>query len=194
MWWIHQAHRGGLFQPGQMTTPYFYSVVGRIHPDRDKLKLLDTKEYFHGQPQRSHTLVEYDFEQDTLYCSSPWPLGGKAACLNGSHQYAGPITFFPDSACRQWIRFEADFIVESREWDLWKYAQWIVQFNKDGNVIKTNFIRIQRLIPTDYTSTHLFFDVQVPDTPFDKCMMTIWNGDSPQTLLIDNLKISCFVE
>jgi hypothetical protein len=28
MWWIHQAHLGGFFQPGQMTKPYFFSVVG----------------------------------------------------------------------------------------------------------------------------------------------------------------------
>ncbi|MGB4849890.1 MAG: hypothetical protein WBP41_18330 [Saprospiraceae bacterium] len=192
-WWVHQAHLGGFFQPGQMTTPYFYNLVGRIHPDRDKFKLLDTREYYKGSPSKSNVILENDFEKDSSFCSLPSSAGGKTSCLNAAHQYLGPETIPIDSNCKGWLRFEADFNIESREWDVWKYAQWIVQFHQGSEVIKSNFIRIQRLIPTDHLSTHVYFDVRIPNIPFDKCVMTIWNADSPNTILIDNLKVSCFV-
>ncbi len=193
-WWVHQAHFGGFFQPGQMTTPYFYNVVGRLHPDRDKFKLLDTREYYKGSPSKLNVVLENDFEKDSVYCSLPASSGGKTSCLNASHQYLGPENIPVDSNCKDWLRFEADFTIESREWDVWKYAQWIVQFHQGSEVIKSNFIRIQRLIPSDHLTTHLYFDVRIPDVPFDKCVMTIWNADSPNTILIDNLKVSCFQE
>jgi putative Mn2+ efflux pump MntP len=193
-WWIHQAHKGGFFQPGQMTTFYFYGIVGRLHLDHDKFKLLDTDEYFNGKPQQLNVIVENDFEkdQDSTYCIVTSPGGGFATCLNAEHKYYGPITLPLNSNCTQWLRFEGDFIVQSREWDMWKYAQWIIQFHSGEKVTKTNYIRLQRLIPTDNASTHIFFDVRIPKESFDKCVMTIWNGDSQTTILMDNLKVSCF--
>ncbi len=194
MWWVHQAHKGGFFQAGHMTRAFFSSVVGRPHPDRDKFKLLDTNEYFKGSPQGSNTVVMYDFEQDTMLCSLPWPGGGRAACLDLTHPYIGPVTFYSEENCQSWVRFEADFIVTSREWDMWKYAQWIVQFYENGGVVKTNYLRLQRMIPEDNKVTHLFFDVKTPVNGYEKCVMTLWNADSQHSLLVDNLKISCFRE
>ncbi|HZV69608.1 MAG TPA: hypothetical protein VFG10_08690 [Saprospiraceae bacterium] len=193
-WWLYQAHFGGFFQPGQMTTPYFYNVVGRLHPDRDYFKMLDTKEYFKGEPKEVIPFFQKDFEQDSVYCSFPWPAGGKATCLNAGHQYIGPEILLIGDECssKVWLRLEADFIVESREWDIRKNAQWIVQFHQGDKVIKSNFIRVQRLLPEDHQIKHLFFDVRIPKESFDKCVMTIWNADSPNTILIDNLKVSCF--
>lgn len=130
-WWIHQAHKGGFFQAGQMNRTYFLNVVGRINPDRDLFKLLETNEYFKGTPQSVNTVFQNDFEQDTAYCSTAWPSGGKATCLNGEIQFFGPITLPITSDCAPWIRVEADFLVQSREWDVWKYAQWIVQFYQE---------------------------------------------------------------
>ncbi len=193
-WWVHQAHKGGFFQAGQMTTPYFYSVVGRQHPDRDKLKLLDTREYFKGTPKNSRIIFQQDFEKDSLACKLVLPDSTIATCLNGSVQFYGPVNIPLDESCKEWIRLEGDFIVQSREWDVWKYAQWIVQFYQGEEVVKTNIIRLQRLLPSDHISTHLFFDVHIPETPFDKCVMTIWNADSPHTILFDNLKVNCFKE
>jgi hypothetical protein len=191
-WWLYHAHTGGFFQPGQMTTPYFYSVVGRLHPDRDKFKMIDNKEYFKGVPAELKIVYQNDFENDTLYCSAAWPSGGKATCLNAEHQFVGPVIPILDSDCKDWLRFEADFIIQTREWDVSKYAQWMVQFYKGEVAIKTNLIRLQRLLPTDNESKHLFFDVQIPNDPFDKCVMTMWNAGSQQSLIVDHLKVTCF--
>ena len=191
-WWINQAHKGGFFQAGQMTTPYFYNVVLRSNPDPDLFKLLDTKEYFQGAPQDLRPIYQIDFEQDTLFCSTDWPAGGKATCLNAEVQSFGPVNLPVSADCAQWIRLEADFLIQTHEWDVWKYAQWIVQFHHGDQAIKTNLIRVQRLIPVDQVATHLYFDVKVPSGPYDRCTMSIWNGGSTQSLLMDNLKVSCF--
>ncbi len=193
-WWLNQAHKGGFFQPGQMTTPYFFSIVGRPHPDRDKFKLLDTDEYFKGTPHQLNVISQNNFDLDTTQYLLPSPAGGRAVGLNAEHKYFGPVTLPLDSSCTQWLRLEADFTIESREWDVWKYTQWIVQFHQGDKVIKSNSIRLQRLIPEDNKPTHIFFDVRIPSKPYDKCVMTIWNPDSPNTILIDNLKVSCFRE
>ena len=193
-WWIKQAHTGGFFVAGQMTTPFFYSVVGRPNPDKDLLKLLDTREYFKGTPQSLKMISQNDFETDTTFCSTAWPDGGKSTCLNADVQFYGPINLPVAADCGDWIRLEADFIVQTREWDVWKYAQWIIQFHQGEKAIKSNVIRIQRLIPVDQVSTHIYFDVQIPSEPYDRCSMSIWNGGSPQSMLMDNLKVSCFKE
>ncbi len=191
-WWMHQAHNGGFFQAGQMTTPYFYHVVGRLHPDRDLFKLLDTREYYQGIPRDPKVIWQIDVEQDTQFCHTPWPAGGTAVCLTAENQFIGPISLPLNAECNPWLRVEADFMVMTREWDVWKYAQWIVQFYRGDQAIKTNLIRVQRLVTQEQLATHVFFDVRIPDQPYDRCTMTLWNGGSAQTLLVDQLKVSCF--
>jgi hypothetical protein len=191
-WWIHQAHKGGFFQAGQMNTPYFFKVVGRLHPKTDYFKLLDTHEYFDGTPVSFTAIFENNFDADTTANSVVIPTGGKAIVFSADHQLYGPISLPLTPACSSWLRLEADFTIQSHEWEVWKYAQWIVQFYDGDTVIKTNLIRVQRLIPSDQTPTPLFFDVKVPVVSFTKCTMTVWNGSSPQMLWMDNLKVSCF--
>jgi hypothetical protein len=193
-WWINQAHKGGFFQVSQMNRKYILNVVGRIDPDRDLLKLLDTPEYFKNGPKSMTTVYQNDFELDTTFCSTPLPSGGKAACVKSDQQFYGPVSLPVPAACGQWIRLEADFNVQSREWDVWKYAQWIVQFHQGDKVIKSNFIRVHRLVTSDQVATPVFFDVKIPDQPYDRCTMMLWNAESQQTLLMDNLKVSCFVD
>ena len=193
-WWINQGHKGGFFKAGQMTTPFFFNVVLRPEPNVDYFKLLDTREYFKGIPKALNPVFQNDFEQDTTACSNTSPTGGKIACLNADIQNYGPISLPVTGDCAQWLRLEADFTVQTREWDVWKYAQWIVQFHKGDQIIKTNLIRIHRLVPVDQTPTHIFFDVMIPDVPCDRCTMTVWNGGSTQALVMDNLKVSCFNE
>ena len=193
-WWVHHAHKGGFFHPGQMTTPYFYSVAGRLYPDREMFKLLDTREYYRGTPGDARIIYREDFENNRPSCEHKLPDSTAAACLNGEFQYAGPFGIPVDTLCSDWIRLEGDFTAQSKEWDVWKFAQWIVHFYKGEDVIKTNLIKLQRLLPAEHHTYHLFFDVRIPDKDFDKCTMTFWNAGSSNTILIDNLQVSCFSE
>jgi hypothetical protein len=194
-WWIHQAHKGGYFQAGQTTTPYFYHVAGRLHPDPDYLKLLDNREYYKGQPETMQTFFENDFEQDTSFYTVLWPGADRAICLNSEHQFFGPINI-PLLAVSDtdWLRFEANFMIQSREWTDWKYTQWIVRFYQGEEVIKSNSIKLQRLIKEDHIRMPLFFDVKIPEAAYDRCTMTLWNAESTGQILIDDLKVSRFQE
>ncbi len=191
-WWIHQAHKGGFFLPGQMKTKYFYSVAGRFHPDRENMKLLDTDELFKGSPGALAVIFTEDFEKDSFPCVVIGVDSTKAACLTGSDQFIGPFVLPVSDECSEWIRCEGDFNIQSREYNVWKLAQWSVIFYQSDQIVKSNMIRIQRLVLQDQQNVHLQFDVRVPEGSFDKCTMTLWNADSANTLLVDDLKVSCF--
>lgn len=193
-WWSHQAHRGGYFVAGQMTTPYFMKVVGRWNLDRDYYKLLDTREYFDRTPLSKKYVLENDFSDDSSVVVNEITAGNKALRFDSTNQYYGPIDLNVRPACGDWIRLEADFAIQTHEWDIWKNAQWIVEFVKTDKVIKSNAIRIQRLIPYGEASKPLFFDVRIPKEEFDLARMTVWNGTSKGIIWMDNLKVSCFNE
>lgn len=191
IWWIHQSHKGGFFHAGQMNTQYFYKVAGRWNPDPGLVKLLDTDEYYHRIPKDPEVILVKDFNADTTGCLHTIAEGEKMACLNAESQFIGPIEV-PVEGRAGWLRLEADFQLVSREWDVWKYAQWIVSFEKEGINVKNNLIRVQRLVQNEQVLTHLYFDVRFPEEEFDKCTVTIWNAASPHKLLVDNLKVTHF--
>lgn len=191
-WWSYQAHKGGFFHAGQMTIPYFYKVAGRLHPNKDYFKLLDTREYFEGKPASVHTLLVDDFDSDTAAVSLPSPPGGRVILLKADQQIYGPVLVTFPSEDFQWLRVEADFTVQTREWDVWKYTQWIVQFTDGEQPIKTNSIRLQRLIQEDHVPTHIFFDVKIPRERFTKCAIILWNAESSKEITMDNFKAECF--
>jgi len=191
-WWIHQAHGGGFLQEGQMNTPYFYRVAGRLHPNKDYLKLLDTREYFDGKPTSVHTLLVDNFDSDTTSTFLLSPSEGRVILLNADQQFYGPIQVSLPSADYDWLRVEADFTVISREWDVWKYTQWFVQFYAGEQPIKSNSIRLQRLIKEDHVPTYIYFDVKIPKERFTKCTITLWNAESSKEIIMDNFKATCF--
>jgi hypothetical protein len=175
-----------------MTGPYFLKVAGRLHPVKDYFKLLDTREYFDGRPTSVRTLLVDNFDSDTTSTFLLSPSEGRVILLNTDHQFYGPIQVPMPSEDYDWLRVEADFTVKAREWDVWKYTQWIVQFYAGEQPIKSNLIRLQRLIKEDHVPTYIYFDVKIPRERFTKCTITLWNGDSSGMILMDNLKVSCF--
>ncbi len=192
LWWVHQAHKGGFFKAGEMTKEYFLRIAGRLSPEKDNLKLLDTPEYYKGDPAHLVSLQRNSFDADTSSLSISIPSGGRVIRLNAEQQFYGPIDISLTSDCNKWVRLSADFNIQSREWDKWKYTQWIVQFFNGDNLVKSNFIRVQRLMPSDFVNQKIYFDVKIPDQPFTKCSMTIWNAESSNTILIDNFEAACF--
>lgn len=191
-WWIHQAHRGGFFQAGQMTWPYFFRIIGRPLPDGDYLKLLDTDEYFDGTPLQAERVFSASFDSDTSSITVPLPGGGRALILDKTRQTYGPIDLPMQPGAAPWMRLEADVNVATREWEVWKFTQWIVQFHRGQEVVKTKLIRLQRLLPEEHMTRHICFDVRIPAEGFDRCTMTLWHAGSEGTLVVDNLQASRF--
>lgn len=186
LWWVHQAHRGGFFRAGQMTTPYFLNIIGRPKPNPDYAKMMDSRDYYFGVPDNPELIYEY-VSADSLQTNL-------VGTLNQEAQWLGPFELPVDKIKGKWIRIEGDFTVLTHEWDFWKQAQMILTFDHGENRVKTNLIRLQRVIYQDQQTTHVFMDCKIPEDPFTKATITFWNVDSGSAMKIENLKASVFTD
>lgn len=197
LWWIHQAHKGGLFVPEQVNRAYFWNVLGRFKKlDTATLKLLDTNEpAFKGARKNVRQLVFENFEKDTstAACAMPPIQGQRSGCVNASRQsleaYSAPIK----NGEAKWFRASATFRCLYKEGNIWSSPQLLLIFYNGGGILKTEQIRVYRFLNDGETKT-LFFDIKAPQATFDRVGVSLWNGGGVQPLLIDNLKLEAFDE
>ncbi len=193
LWWTHQAHRGGLFQTEQMTKRYFWKVLGQTDLNRDWLKLLDTKEEFKGAQRNNVREIFFkNFEADTVGVTSESPVNGaKSLILNKEKPYS-PLYDMPvQPGQAAWLRASVTFRCDPKEWDYWRMAQFIVKFQDGDRTVKERMIRLQRHVDGNEVRT-VFFDTRLPDQPFTRAAVLIWNADSDKTLRVDDLRVEAF--
>jgi len=188
LWWTHQAHLGGLLKAGQMTKPYFWKVLGSYDHDRNNLKLLDSTDEFMGTVQQSEIIMENEFS--TNNCSLDDIVSEGVICLHQDVQYS-PIMKNTINSNKQWLRAEADFTIVQKEWEYWRMTQFVIEFRNEGELIKSNMIRVQRLMQPE-TSQRIYFDTKIPKEAIDEYSVYFWNADSSIPIYIDNLKVSIF--
>ncbi|MEM8528485.1 MAG: hypothetical protein AAGG68_27835 [Bacteroidota bacterium] len=197
LWMTHQAHKGGLLRPGDMTRAYFWGVVGRYEIEEEKLKLLDTKELFKGERKEVKTLFLADFNtitSDTIQLNGDYaqslPYGLQ---IDYTHQFSPPFTVqrneIPENA--KWLRASAQFVVPYKEWEMWQMAQLQIQFFKDEKAIKRRKIRLHRFLK-DGEWRELWIDSKIPKKDFDRVEVRIWNAGSPKQIFVDDLVIESF--
>jgi hypothetical protein len=87
-----------------------------------------------------------------------------------------------------WIRAQASFHCVNKEWDLWNMAQFIIEFRKDGQSVKSKLIRLHRMLSDGQTKI-IFIDSKVPEVEFDQVMVAVYNLESRQVLQVDDLKV-----
>lgn len=199
LWLTHQAHRGGLYLPGQMNRAYFWEVIGTFRADPQDLKLLDTNE----RPPRNRREVEVIFEEtfESLPDSAFFPCrmapieGHRSLCIHTGHpqsqKIALPLSPQPDG----WVRIQALFQSKEREWSVWRMHQMKAEFWRGDTRIKDRGLRIFRLLH-DYDWKEVYMDISQPDESFDSLKIYFTNGDgtSEKVLLIDKLVVESFRE
>ena len=195
LWWTHQAHRGGLFASEQMNRPYFQRIFLRNEAPEDVSKLLDTDELFEGERKNIKLLKEENFESDTSAYQCPLPPieGQHSLCLDGERQYSLPVEVPLSPADGQWVRAEATFRCQYKEWNFWQMTQFIVRFVNGEEVVKERAIRVYRFLDSGETK-RLYIDSEFPEQPFDKVMVFCWNADGGKPLAVDELRIEVFEE
>jgi hypothetical protein len=188
-WCIYQLHRGGLLTEGDMTKTYFWRVVGRWHVPKETLLIRDNAEQQEHIPDDAQLIYQNNFDTDTgiVYVTAE---GGKKIELTKDHQvsdtYRLPLTGTPN----KWVHAQATFSCRIKEWETWKMAQFIVQAVKGKEVVKSNIVRVQRLL-NDGDTRNISVDMQIPENT-DSLHVSFWNGSSDQLIWIDNLKIWTF--
>lgn len=173
VWLTHQAHRGGLFRGGEMNRAYFWAIFGRLHVPRETVSLLDNSERYRGDTSHALYQIVLPVREQTLL-QDEWT----------------PEITFSVPAQSEWI--QAKFLVSTpqKEWEAWKMPQAIVKFYKGEKPIKTNFVRISRLL-NDGETREVIVDGHLP-REYDRVVAYLWNPASQKTVTLHGITIRSY--
>ncbi len=193
----YQSHTEfGPLVADRMTEAYYWRIFGRLSvPDTDR-KLLDTNEDFTGRRFQVKEVFRSSFEEhpDTNLVQNQHSHAGKRAIfLSKDAPYAPEMYVDASQIKSEWIRVEGYFFAPQKEWNMWKMPQFIIEFQKNGQVIKSRFIRLSRMLPP-HQHTNIHMDVKVPKESFNRVKIGIWTAGSPKPLYIDDIRMETFNE
>lgn len=186
IWITWNYHRGQLYDTNCMTKLYFWRVVGRWSaPPPNTVVLKDETELFEGEPHNMRLLYQNDLKNDSNANSAGNLVLSKE--VQRSQRYKFP--FDGDNA--QWLRAQARFHCNKKEWNVWNMARIIVTLVDRDKVVKENMIRVYRLL-NDGDTKDIPIDVKLPGKHFDSVSIRFWNADGDKELAVSDLKVWCF--
>ncbi len=193
LWLTYQAHVGGIYRAGNMTKAYFWKTVGTIEPQIENLKLLDTDDYFSGKRNNIKLLYQNDFETDTTSYNCPnLVIEGEQSLCAEPGKFTNLCEFeFKPTAPSAWIRAEATFLCEKKEWTDWKMTQMTIRLTNGENTVKERMIRIHRLIDEE-RPMEVYFDFEIPDQQVDKILIFINNTNTNKPIALDKFTVEYF--
>jgi hypothetical protein len=197
VWLLYQAHRGGNLDAEFTTPAYLRATIGRFDIPIESRKLLDNKYDFTGEKKNPRIIFKTDYENDTSAQTIDNQLvisGKKSFVLNKDIQFSPKVEIplsILGSEKRKWIRANATFRCVQREGNVWGMTQFIIVLKKGEQVVKGFLIRTQRIMNEGETK-RIWLDAKVSRYDFDKIIVSIWNGGSEKTVLIDDLEVETF--
>ena len=195
VWLVYQCHGGTDFELEETTPAFLRATYGRWNVPIDTKKLLDNKYDFTGEKQDVEIIYTDDFEQDTSQNIENHNIinGKKSLFVDKTHQFSPNLEIPLSNKGKKWLRATATFRTTAMEWNVWKKAQFILNFKKDGKIVKGFFLRPQRIMSENETKK-IWLDVKISKLNFDKLSISLWNADSDKTLIFDDLSIEIFNE
>jgi hypothetical protein len=188
-WLTHQAHKGGLLRPGEMTDAYLKAILFQSKVEPEVQYLLDNADRLANPPVASSLIYENDFESESSeHVATENTINSKSLFLNGQKQFTPEYNLKVDPEKGNWIRASASFKAVQKEWTTWRMTQFIIKFYNGESVVKTNFIRVQRNLNEGETK-RIYMDAKLPGEPFNRVAISFWNADSDRLILIDDLKV-----
>lgn len=170
-WMTHQAHKGSLLYPGDMTKAYYMAIIGKEKVDPSTIKLLDARMNYTGAITNDTILLE----------------NTKQFCLTNKKQYSQRWALTPEDSKNKYLRFSIQAFTPQKESELWRYAQMIISYYKNGKNTKNDFLRVQRLIGENEWQT-IYLDSKI-NNGSDKIEISIWNADSDKKICFRELKV-----
>ncbi|MEN0004265.1 MAG: hypothetical protein AAF798_08985 [Bacteroidota bacterium] len=195
LWLTHQAHRGGLLRPGEMTKAYFWGILGRYDVPLETQKLLDNRYDFIGYPQNAQVVYQNNFEADTTtaQCELPPITGQGSLCLNKTTQNSPWYSFELNPGNAEWFRATATFRCKTKEWNIWRSTVFQVRLFDGEEEISSNYLRVYRLL-YDGDTRRISLDVKLRQRTPTRGVVEFWNGDSDKPILIDDFVVEVFEE
>jgi hypothetical protein len=195
LWWVYQAHQGGLWRD-ETTQAYFRRIIGRWDVPLETQKLLDNRydlPFLLTDATDLETVFEHHFETDSLKNSEIID-GNRWMFLDAANQTSENYNIPPLSIkSKKWLRAQATFRTTIKEGNFWAMTQFIIEFKKGNDVVRTNMVRPQRLMGDNETRT-VWLDAKVPKADFDAVVVRFWNAGGDKKMLIDDLVVQSFNE
>ena len=193
IWITYQYHKGGLYDGDWMTKEYFMRVVGRWSAPERTSELMDQPDLFEKTPQNQQLMYENNFGKDTGALFMSHQSGsGKTLVLNFG-QKSPKYEFAYKNGTADWIRVQATFQWDSREWTSWKMPMISIRLDNNGQYVKENIFKIGRFLK-DKETKNIAFDLRLPKDKYSSATISFFNGNSNHTISIDSLKVWEFRE
>jgi len=191
-WLTYIYHHGDLYDNDCMTEAYFWRIAGRWHAPASVAVLKDNPDLYEGQPKNMLLLYPANRGLDSgRILDQLTPENGGMLLLNKSNQESPVTRFAYTGSGARWLRAQATFRCDEKEYEGWKMAQFIVRLIKKDSTVKERMIRVYRLLG-DHETKNISMDVRLPDVPFDSVHVFFWNGGSDKPLWISNLEVRAF--
>lgn len=198
VWMTHQAHVAGTWVCGDMTKAYFWKIFLKNKSDisPDAVKFLDTNDDYTGERADMKVLYTNDFEVDTSsMMTKEQPITGKQSLLiNATHTQSPFYTIPFKSGDAKWLRTSIKCFNVQKEYDMWHMANLGVRYMNNGEVVKQNIIRLDRLVEQGETKA-VYIDTKSPKKPFEKVEIFIFNeNNGNKSMKVDNLSVESYNE
>lgn len=193
--WVVYHYHAGQVDLSFVTKEFYWRALGRWKLDPEINKLKDTKEIFTGTAKSKTLLFSENFERDSMVVSEtaiPVIEGKGALLLTASHQESPhwKLNLSPGKA--GWMRVQATFRIDQKEWDHWKQAQLTIVCRKADQELKRNMIRVQPFM-NGYDTRIIHLDARLPSN-CDAVEVFFWNAESGLPLMVDDLSVWTFDE
>lgn len=178
LWFTHQAHKGGLLRPGEMTKAYYWATLFRYDKDPERLKLLD------GVRQLKKGELK---EASLVYSDTSWQ-----AQLDQNQQFAPIISLaLPKMPEKEGLRVSIlAQIMGPKEWEFWWMTQFTVSLKKEGQLIDEQMFRLQRQIE-EGEEKRLYMDLPVQGA--DSLEIKFWNADGKKAIRLSQPEVWRYV-
>jgi hypothetical protein len=195
--WLHyQAHGGGHLDAEYTTPAYLRATIGRFDIPLETKKLLDNKYDFTGEKKNAKIIFKTDYENDTTTQVADNQLvinGKKSFVLNKNIQYTPKVQIPLSISKQKWLRASATFRCVQQEGNVWGMTQFIIVLKKGNQDVKGYMLRPQRIMNEGETK-RIWLDAKVGRYDFDTVVVSIWNGGSDKTMVVDDLEVEAFDE
>jgi hypothetical protein len=170
--WLLQVRYEGLFVPHlEMSTDYFYKVIGRNSITKNTVKLLDTEINYEGRLIDSVRLIKDKLQY----------------CLGQKVQYSRRWEQAIPSSKQKMARVIVDAKTSEIDQETWKYAQLIISFYSGGFNLKNELLRVQRLM-SDEEWCKVWIDAEIPKGATN-IAVSIWNAENKRKICFKNIEI-----
>lgn len=164
LWWTYQAHGGTLVGGSPTNSSYYWGTILRFNKNPELQKLRDNKDYFRGKIKNPVILYKSDFQNNA-----------DSFLLTKNHTKSPEIIIPKPKPNIERIRAYADVKIDAKEWNVWNMTQFIIQFKRNGQVVKTNLIRLQRVLNAQEEKTVTIDTKLPPPEEYDQILLYFQN-------------------